>query len=74
MAQPWTFAGEPPSVGQAGPTVTLVEGSTFCISGGAGDIEAGMTHGLFFRDTRFVSCLELRLNGRPLEPLSSYVA
>ncbi|MBW3645921.1 MAG: amylo-alpha-1,6-glucosidase [Actinobacteria bacterium] len=61
-------------MGQAGAIVTLVEGSTFCISGGAGDIEPGLTHGLFFRDTRFLSGLELRLNGLPLEPLSSYVA
>ena len=61
-------------MGQAGAIVTLVEGSTFCISGSAGDIEPGLTHGLFFRDTRFISGLELRLNGLPLEPLSSYVA
>jgi glycogen debranching enzyme len=74
MAQPWTFAGEPPAVGQAGAAVTLVEGSTFCISGGAGDIEPGLTQGLFFRDTRFLSSFQLRINGLPLEPLSSYVA
>ncbi|MGI9120858.1 MAG: amylo-alpha-1,6-glucosidase [Acidimicrobiales bacterium] len=73
MAQPWTFTGEPPAVGQSAGSITLVEGSTFCISGGNGDIAEGMTHGLFFRDTRFLSLLELRLNGRPLQSLSAYV-
>lgn len=73
MAQPWTFTGEPPAVGQTGGTVTLVEGSTFCISGDNGDIAEGMAQGLFFRDTRFLSLLELRINGRPLQSLSAYV-
>ncbi|MDP9452774.1 MAG: amylo-alpha-1,6-glucosidase [Actinomycetota bacterium] len=73
MAQPWTFTGEPPSVGQGAGIVTLVEGSTFCISGTAGDIEPAMSQGLFFRDTRFLSALELRLNGLALQTLSSVV-
>ncbi len=73
MAEPWTFTGEPPAVGQGAGIVTLVEGSTFCISGAAGDIEPGMSQGLFFRDTRFLSAMELRLNGLPLQVLSSLV-
>ncbi|MDQ3304946.1 MAG: amylo-alpha-1,6-glucosidase [Actinomycetota bacterium] len=73
MTEPWTFTGEPPSVGQGAGIVTLVEGSTFCISGTAGDIEPAMSQGLFFRDTRFLSALELRLNGLPLQMLSSLV-
>ena len=72
MAEPWTFTGEPPSLGQSG-TVTLVEGATFCISGKAGDIAEGESQGLFFRDTRFLSSYELRLNGLALQPLSSFV-
>ncbi|CAN5696268.1 glycogen debranching N-terminal domain-containing protein [soil metagenome] len=72
MAEPWTFTGEPPSLGQAG-TVTLVEGATFCISGRAGDIAEGESQGLFFRDTRFLSAYELRLNGLALQSLSSFV-
>ncbi len=73
MSEPWTFTGEPPPVGQTAGIVTLVEGSTFCISGPEGDIEVGMTQGLFFRDTRFLSSLELRLNGLSLQTLSSLV-
>ncbi len=73
MAEPWTFTGEPPSPGSYSGTVTLVQGSTFCISDGAGDIEPGTTQGLYFRDTRFLSSLGLRLNGRPLQSLSAYV-
>ncbi|HWH36123.1 MAG TPA: glycogen debranching N-terminal domain-containing protein [Acidimicrobiales bacterium] len=72
MADPWTFSGEPPSMGQTG-SVTLVEGATFCISDGAGDIHAGESQGLFFRDTRFLSSYQLRLNGLALQTLSSFV-
>jgi len=43
--------------------VTLVEGSSFCISTGCGDIPGGSAQGLFFRDTRFLSRLELMVNG-----------
>ena len=73
MTEPWTFTGEPPAVGSTSGSVTLVQGSTFCISDGAGDVEAGTTHGLFFRDTRFLSTFELRINGRTLQSLSAYV-
>jgi glycogen debranching enzyme len=51
--------------------VTLVEGSAFCISGRSGDITVGSPQGLFFRDTRFLSQLELRVNGAQPEPLAS---
>lgn len=50
--------------------VTLVEGSTFCVSDGAGDIRPGGPHGLFFRDTRLISRWELRLDGQAPSPLS----
>jgi len=52
--------------------VTLVDESTFAISERTGDIVAGSAQGLFFRDTRLVSRLELRLDGAPLEPLASF--
>jgi len=51
-----------PVLGQAGGSVTLVEGSAFCISGRNGDIGLGLGHGLFFRDTRLLSHWELRVN------------
>jgi glycogen debranching enzyme len=70
VADPWNFAGESVALGVPGSTITLVEGSAFCISDGAGDIRPGSPQGLFFRDTRLVSKLELRVNGARPEPLS----
>jgi len=58
-------------VGQAGGAVTLVQGSAFCISGRSGDIGTGPAQGLFFRDTRFISHWELKVNGGHPEPLAA---
>ena len=63
MSQPWTFAGEPPGSPGAGLTLTLVEGSTFCISEAGGDILADRAQGLFVRDTRVLSRWELTVGG-----------
>ena len=71
MTDPWTFAGESPALVGAGRAVTLVEGSSFCISTGTGDVVRGFPHGLFFRDTRFLSRLELRVNHQVPEPLAA---
>ena len=71
MADPWNFSGESAPLGQPGGTVTLVEGSAFCISGRSGDISTGCPQGVFFRDTRFLSRYELRVNGQQPEPLAS---
>ncbi len=69
MADAWTFAGESARV-DAGPRpVTLVEGSSFCLSQGSGDLLAGTTDGLYFLDIRFLSQFELRADGRPVEGL-----
>ena len=70
MATPWNYAGQVASIGPAS-AVTLVEESTFAISDPAGDMVPGGAHGLFFRDTRIVSRLELRIDGRRLESLAS---
>jgi len=51
-------------------TVTLVEGSTFALSGPAGDMHDDFPHGLFVLDTRMLSRWELHLNGHRLEPLT----
>jgi glycogen debranching enzyme len=64
----WTFAGEPAVVG--GGRVTLVEGSSFCITNSIGDIEHGTPEGLFVHDTRLVSRWQLRLDDEPVEPLT----
>ena len=46
--------------------LTILEGSTFCICDEIGDLD-GKTSGLFAEDTRFLSLLELRIDGvRPL--------
>ena len=39
----------------AGPgAVTIVEGTSFCVSGPNGDMEPSLPHGAFYRDTRVV--------------------
>jgi len=63
-------AAQPAPVTSASGTVTLVEGSTFCLSDGNGDVTPGTGHGLFFQDTRVISRWELRLDGQPPHPLS----
>lgn len=71
MGDPWTFAGEGPSLDRLGGTVTLVEGAAFCISDSSGDIVPGPPKGLFLRDTRFLSRCELRINGGRPEGLAT---
>jgi glycogen debranching enzyme len=43
--------------------MTILEGSTFCICDDVGDL-SGKTCGFFAEDTRFLSRLEVRVNGR----------
>ena len=52
-------------------TVTLVEGSSFCISMPNGDIQTGHPHGVFFQDTRILSCWFLSVNGQSIEALAA---
>ena len=52
-------------------TVTLVEGSAFCISSPNGDIFPEHPHGVFHEDTRILSRWNLAVNGQPLEPLTA---
>lgn len=51
--------------------VTLVEGSSFCISSSAGDIRADRPHGLFVADVRILSDWNLTVDGQSLEPLTA---
>ncbi len=46
-------------------------GPAFSISLASGDMAPGLPHGLFFRDTRFLSELRLRVNGHWPEPLAA---
>lgn len=52
-------------------TVTLVEGTSFCISLPNGDIHPDQPHGMFFQDTRILSEWALSVNGQPVEPLTA---
>ena len=70
MVSPWTSSNSP-ALGGAGGTVTLVEGPAFCISGRTGNMHASFPEGLFYRDTRFLSEMELRINGQVPEPLAA---
>ncbi len=71
MADPWNFAGPVPRLDSTAGVVTLVDESTFAISGGAGDIDDGAAQGLFFRDTRILSRFEVLVNGVRTEPLAA---
>jgi glycogen debranching enzyme len=51
-------------------TVTLVEGTAFCVCSSSGDMVRGGTDGVFYRDTRLISRWELRVDDAPLEPLT----
>jgi glycogen debranching enzyme len=70
MSQPWASAASA-SLGGGRGIVTLVEGSAFAISSISGDMEPGFPHGLFFRDTRYLSELCLRLNDARPETLAA---
>jgi glycogen debranching enzyme len=64
----WSSGQEP--VGVADRSVTLVEGSSFCICDAGGDIGGAGPRGVFFRDTRIVSHLELTVDGERPDPLA----
>jgi len=68
VTEPWTYQGAVAS--NAGPTVTLIGETTFCLSAINGDILPGSAQGLFFLDTRFLSQLELLVDGRSTESLA----
>jgi glycogen debranching enzyme len=51
-------------------TLTILEGSTFCICDELGDV-GNSTSGLFAEDTRFLSKLRLTINGESPLPLSA---
>jgi glycogen debranching enzyme len=71
MADPWTFAGPVTQLDASAGAVTLVDESTFAISGRAGDVTTGGAQGLFFRDTRILSRFEVLVNGAATEPLAA---
>jgi glycogen debranching enzyme len=70
VTAPWSAGQAPVIPGLPGGTVTLIEGSAFCISEPGGDIAPGQPQGLFVRDTRVLSRWTLTVDGRTAEPLS----
>ena len=52
-------------------SVTLVEGSSFCISAANGDIHADYPHGVFYEDTRILSGWRLTVDGEPVDTLAA---
>ena len=70
MSEPWSSGELPPGQGAACSPVTLIEGSTFCISEPGGDIVPDRSQGLFVRDTRMLSRWELTVDGIEPQPLS----
>jgi glycogen debranching enzyme len=70
MIEAWNFALEPVSGGMDPGSVTLLDGTTFCISNTVGDVDSGGSHGLFVADTRFLAIWRLRVNNAVPAPLS----
>ncbi|HTF55555.1 MAG TPA: glycogen debranching N-terminal domain-containing protein [Pseudonocardia sp.] len=66
----WASGTGPPTRTDAS-TITLVEGSSFCISDSSGDMQRDHAHGLFVADTRVLSCWRLAIDGEPVETLSA---
>src|ERR1022692_4596544 len=71
MGQVWTFNGAPAgTTGALTSLVTLLEGTTFCICEQSGDMRPGAAQGLFVRDTRLISRMELSINGQVPQALT----
>src|SRR5579875_3729710 len=67
----WNPDSEPARVGAG--SVTLVEGSSFCICTPCGDLAGAGPNGVFFRDTRILSRWELRVDGEVPDLLTAMV-
>ncbi|WP_277680837.1 glycogen debranching N-terminal domain-containing protein [Saccharomonospora azurea] len=53
--------------------VTLVHGTSFCVCGDDGEFGGGIAEGTFYQDTRILSGWNLRIDGRPVEPITVQV-
>jgi glycogen debranching enzyme len=60
-----------PSLGPLG-EVTCVSGQTFCLSGHSGQIRPGTDQGIYMGDTRMLSTLLLRVDGREPQVLNGH--
>jgi glycogen debranching enzyme len=59
---------QPPTAGDA--EVTVIQGSNFCRSGPAGDIDPREAQGFFTRDTRILSRWQLLIDDQPITGLA----
>jgi glycogen debranching enzyme len=73
MGEPAVAQGSA-STGLVGGRITVVEGSAFLICRTSGDVEPKSPEGFFFRDSRFLSRWNLRINGEGLEELAAATA
>ena len=71
MTERWEFGGD--SVIRSAGSVTILDGSTFCMAGPSGDVELGEVHGLFVEDTRVLSRWTLDIDGNRPELLRSFI-
>src|SRR5947209_8961769 len=71
MTGAWAAEISPPVLSGDGGTITLIEGSTFCLSSTTGDVLPDRPQGLFVSDTRVVSGWRVRVDGMAAEPLTT---
>jgi glycogen debranching enzyme len=69
-AAAWASDAAPPAYRDT-TSVTLLEGSSFCLCSANGDIEDDRVAGMFVWDTRFLSRWLLNVDGDPVEPLAT---
>jgi glycogen debranching enzyme len=55
-------------------TMTMVEGSSFCLCSSSGDITPGNSHGVFYADTRVLSQWEIEIDDERVEPTQALSA
>ncbi|MET4144612.1 glycogen debranching enzyme [Arthrobacter sp. UYCo732] len=51
--------------------VTVLDGSSFCLTASDGDMHSGSPHGAFFHDTRYISEWNVSVDDVPLEALAA---
>ncbi|MGN6610569.1 MAG: amylo-alpha-1,6-glucosidase [Angustibacter sp.] len=67
---PWAFEEAPASEGLGAGAITVVEGSSFCISDADGSIRPGGSQGVYVRDVRLLGRWELLVDGQPPQPMT----
>jgi glycogen debranching enzyme len=73
VPSPWNPAAEPAALGSPGSYVMIVEGQSFCLADGVGDIHRDTPHGLFIGDVRVLSRFVLLLDDVPLDALEHHL-